>query len=303
MVKANVDRILELLSEKKSLSTSDLSRLLSISGEDVLKSAEYLEQDGAVKIERKFPRTVVTLLKSSIPPPPLASLPLPLPSAAKLPIPPAPQSFTSPNISTPPSPILPIPPAPNQQQSNIPAPLNQPPLPLGSDILKRPEVNTLNNAPTTSTPFEAPKLNLSFDRETFKVPDVSIKTTTSSTRLLIDENPLEQQAHFTLDAPTPTGEPITKPVFSYTKEFNSNVRTSYPSYIKTDMERVDFMLEEVEDKIMKREFNDLNVYYRNIYNLFKRSDNLTPNERYLLSEKINDIFDKIKNVYAYEGAI
>ena len=65
MVKANVDRILDILKEKKSVSINELAGKLSLPKTDVEKSAEYLEEDGVVKIDHKFPNTYVTLVEKS----------------------------------------------------------------------------------------------------------------------------------------------------------------------------------------------------------------------------------------------
>ena len=63
MVKANVDKIVDILKLKKSASINFLSKEMNVNKNDIEKSAEYLEQDGIVKIEHKFPNTIVTLIK------------------------------------------------------------------------------------------------------------------------------------------------------------------------------------------------------------------------------------------------
>ena len=62
MVQANVDRILEVLRQKNTATVSELSRKLGLKSEDIEKSAEYLEEDGVIKLEHKFPSTYLHLV-------------------------------------------------------------------------------------------------------------------------------------------------------------------------------------------------------------------------------------------------
>ena len=113
MVKANVDKILEYMADKKSVSVSELAKKLSLKKDDVMKSAEYLEQDGVVKLDRKFSKTVLTLAKEpegekkeDMPQPPSPVPPMPTQ---------APQEDT---LSTPP--VQEQPPQPQQQPAEQP---------------------------------------------------------------------------------------------------------------------------------------------------------------------------------------
>ena len=65
MVKANVDKILDVLNQKNSVSISELSKTLKLKKEDIQKSAEYLEQDGVIKIEHKWPKVILTLTQQN----------------------------------------------------------------------------------------------------------------------------------------------------------------------------------------------------------------------------------------------
>ena len=60
-------------------------------------------------------------------------------------------------------------------------------------------------------------------------------------------------------------------------------------------------MEQTHDKLTNKDFQDINILYRAIYDKFTKSQDLSPNERHLLSEKIQDLFQRIKRLYLIEG--
>ncbi len=63
MLKTNVDKILELLKQKKSLAVADIATAIGTSPENVQKTGEYLEEEGILKIEYKFMKPYLSLLE------------------------------------------------------------------------------------------------------------------------------------------------------------------------------------------------------------------------------------------------
>ena len=70
--------------------------------------------------------------------------------------------------------------------------------------------------------------------------------------------------------------------------------------IKNDSDKVDFLIEQLDKKMNNHNFNDLNISYRQLHDFYKNCNHLTSNERIIYSEKINDIFDRIRNIIVIE---
>jgi hypothetical protein len=156
---------------------------------------------------------------------------------------------------------------------------------------------------------QVPRLNL--DQSLFEVkrdePSVLITSPEENLRLaktlMSDSDPLDASPHFDMRAP----EPMKSKPFAYTEPDSSQQVSSsiieYPPYLRTDSERVSYILDQLSQKINSRDFSNLVSYYRTLYNLYNESDALGQNERNSFGEKIHEIFDRIKNVYLIEKAI
>ncbi|MBU0758053.1 MAG: hypothetical protein KKF44_08330, partial [Nanoarchaeota archaeon] len=64
MLKTNVDRIMELLKKTSSLSVASISKELKIKPDVIQKSAKFLEEEGLLKIEYKFMKPYLNLVKA-----------------------------------------------------------------------------------------------------------------------------------------------------------------------------------------------------------------------------------------------
>jgi hypothetical protein len=328
MVKANVDKIIDELKISKTLSVNDLSKHIGLTKQDIEKSAEYLEQDGVIKIEHKFPHTMFTLLKdpeaknSDIPTaPPLP--PQPVHTSPE-------NSIASPQIQMPiaqsPSPVnqgqgMPLPPSVNP--ANNPQGFQQPvtqsmaPLPLTNPD------HSVQTPPIIPFDQQGVKNNTTFDNQPFLSqnkenmgPLDSFQTSSNenvraSMSVMNKENldmtsdPLNpDKPKFTLAPPIPqeVKHESVEPVLNYSQEFvvKPKEELKFPEYIKTDVDKIDFFVEKLNDKITKHQNDNLNSEYRKLYDLFKNSNNLSPNERYVFSEKINELFDRIRTLYIIE---
>lgn len=378
MVKANVDRILDILRQKNSTSISELSQSLGLKKEDIQKSAEYLEQDGKIKIEHKWPKVVLTLNPESnledqeLQPPPLNQPPqvqnyqqqLQQPRQVQTP-PQQPQSIQQPITQQPTQPMpqlkpkepLPVPPMQNplqpqqsqpiQQQPQIQKPAQQPlkpiqPMaipPINNQVPKNPVQspqitkpinnnpnpifsNTIANHPELPPP-PRPKHRTTVQQENINYADKPMSEIFKSTQQdsfqpfqnknLNDEipraedfkpenDPLDPDTPtFNLDIPSPDGKETT-PVFIESDNFSSK-KIELPSNIKDDMEKIEFLIDQLKTKLNNRDYKDLNNFYRRLYMIYTDSEDMSSNEKYLLSEKINDIFERIKHVYTIEEVI
>jgi hypothetical protein len=313
MVKANVDKILEILNEKKSISVGDLSKKLSIPKEDILQSAEYLEEDGAVRIDRKFPQTFIVLVQKKkqieeMPPPPapkisqkqqdspvelVKSVPLQesnptIQSQVKeMPPPPIPVNTAQPkpapeqqiNTQMPIAPkSIPLQPAQNQQ------PVEQKPIIEQKDFLIQNSgaENSNNQIITVSSTNE----------ETNKASQIIEDYSSPST----PDDPLEiEKPVFDMNAPAPQeGE---NRIQTRMQDEEENISFSQETDSPTD--KIEYTIDMIHNKIREHSYSNLNVLYRQLYNLYQHSD-LSPNERYLLGDKINSVFHMIKKIYLTE---
>jgi hypothetical protein len=127
-----------------------------------------------------------------------------------------------------------------------------------------------------------------------------------------DLSPLEpEKPKFDLNPPSPLSardtkeeKPYIKSALAYGDEYKEDKETTiFPSYIETTIEKIDFMVDFVNKKIVNHEYKDLNVIYRKIYNLLKEGEDLSPNERYLAGEKMNELFQRIRRIYLIEGVV
>ncbi len=382
MVKANVDKILDVLRQKKSTSISDLSRILKLKKEDIEKSAEYLEQDGVIKIEHKWPKVFLTLLQETQEPMPLPPTNKPtiqvnmqqqnLQPKKPLPTPPPniqakPQNITQQQFN----PIktdsqtqkpLPVSPPNNIQQQNRPQPvvpsLNpQNPVPKIENQqqkppLKAPQNININNNQIKQTQSQKPPVQMSQEQVTGNtnisnhpnlppppVPhnkltqkkqeinyaeqpmhmilsqqnqttgpqNIFQRTESQQYNSSNDADPLDPESpNFQMDVPSPgNGNDISlhsEPVFVNSEEYSPRP-IDIPQNIKGDMDKIEFLLHKIEYKLNNRNYKKINDYYRKIYSIYMDSEDMSPNERYLISEKINDAFERIKHVYTIEQAI
>lgn len=337
MVKANVDKIIDVLREKKTSSASEISKLTNLNKNDIIKSAEYLEQDGVVVIKHKFPKVMITLIKEPSENLTEASLPMPPPPMVqdstnheKIDIPSTPVQNsipTAPEQNTLPSPpVMDMSQQQNITQANLPPP---PPVEniqtqsiaqtdmLSSSIDPMPQ--STNNVDSTSgfpsqplfnEPIPNNQINQDFQsiQESVNLIPDSVDTSqefseTENLNLDVTQDPLEQKnPSFNLAAPSPSG--LNQPVYTYSEEYTSTPKvTSFPEFINTDTEKIDYTIEKINERIVKHQFLDMNMEYRRLYELFKTSNTLSVNERYILSEKINEVFERIKEVYLIENAI
>ena len=350
MVKANVDRILEILQEKKSVSINELAGKLSLPKTDVQKSAEYLEEDGVVKIDHKFPNTYVTLVKKlekdkkeekieapetvkEEPQQPEMSQPefsQPTPSPPPMPMPeqPGPPVEAAPGIPLPPPPEQKPAEAPTQPQEIVVG--EKPPTPnIEQETPKPAPEKPKSDKEPSKTPFL-------IDEPTDKKPNIAETTTSvmqesplqesAVSQLDRDQNPLEpEQPKFEMAPPSP--QPSTSNIvqdtipsqippqtieqppqkekkpstFASQEEFAPKKEFTFPDYADTDVEKLEYLMDQAHDKLTNKDFQDINILYRAIYDMFTKSQDLSPNERHLLSEKIQDLFQKIKRLYLIEG--
>ncbi|MEK6917215.1 MAG: hypothetical protein AABW92_05735 [Nanoarchaeota archaeon] len=300
MVKANVDRILEILREKKVISMKSLAAELGIKKEDAEKSAEYLERDGLVKIQHKFPNTMVSLAKdnsfgntddSIVPPPEMHKVhkkelapkqplfnkkeekPMQKQPIEPLPLPiniPAQDNFTRPDTRSYPQPKIvqpaPVVEKPKAIQSVQPVKPVWPEKPPTKKV-EWPEDTRPKNQ-VEFNPFSQPKQY-------------------SPVRKEIDENPLEpDKPDFDLSAPTPDGK--------HHVHFRSY---DFPLDIKTDIDRINFLLDKINENISKNKYDSLNEIYRLVYDTYSNSTSMSQEERYSVGDKIESAFERIKEIY------
>lgn len=329
MVKANVDKIIDSLKVNKTMSVNDLSKNIGLNKHDIEKSAEYLEQDGIIKIEHKFPHTMFTLLKD-------------------------PETKSTETVAAPPVPSQPVHSAQISQENSIANPHIQMPTvqpnftqSQGATMPLPPPVTTQHNQQGMQQSYNPsiPSINVSnpnsgikdpqiiefdpegmnnkngvFDKQPFLTknnedmgPLNSFQTTSNeniqaSLSVMGKENvdmthdPLNpEKPKFTLAAPMPQ-EVKHEPVLNYSQEFVAKPKDEiiFPEYVKTDVDKIDYFVEKLNEKITKHQNDNINIEYRKLYDLFKNSNSLSPNERYVFSEKINELFDRIRTLYIIE---
>ncbi len=288
MVKANVDRIVEYLRQKKSVSLGDLSKALSLPKEDIQKSAEYMEDDGIVKIDYKLTTPYITLVKD-----PEAKTETPsLSQEAKKPD--IMQPGNKPNLQSIPVPQIKTDALASQQKKQssqdekFPFLLNEPlEKKEPSLFIPKPDENLSASLAVMQQPPE--EVNL----PKVEVPDI---------------NPLEDRPTFDLNPPSPDEKEEKpdkeyKPSLAYSEDFSEQKKVSYPEYTETALDKIDFLLDQLNDKVTNHDYKDLNVFYRKIYNMYREADDLSPNERYLIGEKINSVFQRVKRTYLIEEAV
>lgn len=424
MVKANVDKILEELNNKKTASVSQLASSLKIKKDAVMKSAEYLEQDGVIKIDHKWPKTILTLVKDSpkkadLPPPPpinaqaglQMSSPPPLQSPNQQPEPientqqvpvqnPAPK-----NLSQPPkAQDMPQPPplqdraqqSASQQQG--PQPPQLPPTPAMQKNIQPEHVNTVQPAvpqmpqqnPTQQQPLQPPQSqpktvvsesnqaqpaqrpelpkppkpqslvqgkvglpqppkaqsmqplpdkqdqkqpaegnifqkNQAFNyaekplheilkkkdqTELFNTPEQDFSQFSEQPAEPVDEDPLNPNApKFNLATPDPGNNESPSSFFlnkSMQEMHNrkpSPAKVNIPAGMSKDIDKIEFLIRKLISKLDSRDYSQLNDLYRKLWNLYSSSEQISENERYLLSDKINEVFDRIKHTYTIETVV
>ena len=338
MVMANVDKIIDILNSKNSVSIRELSKTLGINKNDVQKSAEYLEQDGVVKIVRKFSKTVVTLIKKQqsempVPPPKVEEIKKPSQPAPELTAQPLLKETVAQPVQTPQNqPVQPIPVQVVQstqvqpkstiqntstvqsqpvQQQNIQQPIAQQPIqqPVSQPQPIQQPVSQETGLSEKSTLFQA---ELSEQPNQQEIPPNDSQTSQEfnnaelqfvhSPDSLQDIDPLNpEKPKFDMIPPIPGT--AKKPVFNYSHEYAPKDEINYPNQVKTDAEKLDFLIDGLNEKLNKKNYSDLNIEYRRAFELYENSVNLSQNEKYLLGEKLSEIFDKIKDIYLIQEAV
>ena len=362
MVKANVDRILDILKEKKSVSINELASKLSLPKTGVEKSAEYLEEDGVVKIDHKFPNTYVTLVEkskkedgkkeekaeqpapvqeesqqvdmsqsTSTPPPmPMPEQPGPAVDVAApgMPPPPPPQQESVETQSpVPESPQLPKP-EPNlpQEQSFAPVqptpeqveekPKSEPekkpsktPFLIDEPLDKKPDlaenvsasINVMQQSPVQDTVVPQPDLNQNPIEPEQPKFDMAPPTPQATTTNMVPDTMIQPQLPGS-NIQQPQQKEEQKPsTFASQEEFAPKQEFTFPDYADTDVEKIEYLMGQANDKLADNDYQEINILYRAIYDMFSKSEDLSPNERHLLSEKIQDLFQRIKRLYLVEG--
>ncbi|MFH2019934.1 MAG: hypothetical protein ABIJ34_00840 [archaeon] len=336
MVKANVDKILEYLRERKTASIGELSKKLTLKSDDIQKSSEYLEQDGVVKIEHKFPYVMVTLVKD--PEQPKEAMPLPPPMSRPSEKPQqnamlglnTNQQF-NPNFQPPPvnqvRPMTPqIPPTTQVRQAAPPVQLSASTINIVQTPTPPQAPKMQNAAPTPAIPnnqqqqpivgpqipqMESPIVpkfsGITPQHSMNPAPQFQIHKQISE----IPEDPLDMpHPNFELAPPSPGDNNSIRPTFVYEdglpaakKEVIKESHIEFPSYIQNDADKIEFLLDMIEKKIDRHDYPKLNTFYRTAYDIYNSSTSLSPNEMYLIGEKLRDKFDRLKHVYLIENAV
>ncbi len=365
MVKANVDKILDYLRVNKKASLGELSRKLGLPKKDLEKSAEYLEQDGVVKIDKNISGTSVVLVNDpdekkeakGIPEPPKIQQPE-TKSNQELPYPPQPkqptlqvkqeQTLSAPpdvKTETPKQEELDMPLSPQPKKEIQPTEdLDMPPPPLPKEKIKvksettpqipkpdtseaqqpimpqTPKQQEIQKTPKEENPFliDSPKN----PEEPFK-PEPNepvLKSSQPHPNVSLTENadPLETPPpDFTMNAPQPmprttiqqqSGQTTTTPEISQeisretpiTQPDESSGKYHFPEYAESTVDKIDYLIWEANKKIELHDYENVNVLYRRIYDMYLNSEDITPNERYFIGEKVKELFDRIKRVYIIE---
>jgi hypothetical protein len=289
MVKANVDKILDVLRTKKTASLAELSKELLLSKEDLQKSAEYLEEDGVVKIEHKFPNVMVTMIKD----PDMGSPALPVDNNSELKNIPSPKEMPAVNLRVAQPPLFH--PEESKPSFETRAQPVQPAYPGQSQVFTI-QQETVHEPPPIAE----------------KKPDIVIRSERTIFENGEQEDPLEQKKPgFNLAAPSPDDKVSIRQermgesgqTLSYSGEFAPKIEISFPKYVESKVDRIEYMVDMIHSKITKHEYKDLNVLYRQAYDLYKEAENLSPNERYLLGERLNDVFRRLKRIYLLESVV
>ena len=343
MVKANVDKIIDVLREKKSASINDLSGKLKIPKEDLQKSAEYLEEDGVVKIEHKFPNVMVTLLKD--PETPNSgekklveeSKQQKKPEQAKNTPSPAPQTPKEMESSfAPPKPPESVP-NPNQQlsQSQNPKQVN---INVSGDQISQAHQNMQHKgASMPPTPQAAGEMRVASQpqqtQNNEKTPPFLIaeqekeqepiqmqpQPENTQTKAQFTQSPYQRDMgenseedpfsstspEFELGAPVPNEEKDkiqSSSPLRYSDRYRNKIDYNIPDHLKTDVEKIDFLIDKANNKMTRHDYKDLNVIYREIFERYKEGD-LSPSERYIIGDKVNEVFERIKRVYLIEQSV
>jgi hypothetical protein len=269
MVQANVDKIIDFLKTKKTVSLPEMSKALGIPKEDIQKSVEYLEEDGVLKMDYKFTTPYITFLKD-----PFFKGDIP---AMKL----------------------------EEPKEKPKAPENIP--------VQKPEQNFFLNEPANYqkiTPLAPPpEKNLSASMTFMQMPSDEANNEIKEQKAPVpDINPFDVKPSFDLNAPMPEGErleqtkPAFKPVLGYTEDYSEEKETRFPEYVSSDLDKLDFEIDEANKKISNYQYKGMNVTYRRIFNLY-RDANLSPNEKYLMGSKVNELFQRIKRIYLIEKTV
>jgi hypothetical protein len=120
---------------------------------------------------------------------------------------------------------------------------------------------------------------------------------------LPEDNPLEEQPNFEMHAPEPEidiEKVDIKPILNYGGDLSTEY--SFPDYAESEIERIEYLIDKANEMITNHNYRDLNVVYRKIYNMYHEND-LTSNERFLISEKVEELFKRIRRIYLIEEPV
>ncbi|MEM3374823.1 MAG: hypothetical protein QXE31_06465 [Candidatus Woesearchaeota archaeon] len=322
MVKANVDLILDYLKFKKSASVPEIAKATKINQEDIKKSVEFLEEDGVVKIDYNLTTPIVYLIekkdkieesnvdisKNKVEEVKIKEMPSPQIKEINLVINEPKNDNKILNKSTENQPniniILP-------NINNIPYNNVQKQETMFSSVSNE-TINRENNEQNNIQRINFGIANIQNDN-ILSHSNIAEKKEFNS-EIIIDKDPFINKPDFDLSPPilednikkenkivssnikTLEQEPKLKSALFYTSEKEIDM----PEYLEKDSEKIDFLIEFGIKKIENYDYKDLNVIYRKAYNLFRLSNDLSPNERFLLSERLNDLFNRIKRIYMIE---
>ena len=328
MVKGNVDKVLDYLRTKKTATVGELSKQLHIPKENLMQSTQYMEQDGVVKVDHKFPNTYVTLIKdpeqnntSQQPPSPPQQPPSPQMNQTNQFKQAGPQSFnqqspTPPgqfNQQNPPQLTQQNPPG-TQGQFNQAGPQSfnqQQPAPTGQFNQQNPpgmqQPFNQQNQPSSGAPQNGPQQPM-YGPNTMQQPPVQDSQIRPQ-----NQDPLNERPDFSMEAPSPMGntsphneirgyEDI-KSSLHYSDDYRPHKEYVFPDYAESDLDKMEFLMDVVNNKITNHEYDNLNVLYRKIFNIYESTEDLSSNERHIISRKIGDLFNRIKRTYMIENVV
>ncbi|MBN1502527.1 hypothetical protein JW930_03215 [Candidatus Woesearchaeota archaeon] len=265
MLKTNADLILELLQKNKEMAVSDIAKKLGTTAENVQKTAEYLEEEGKLKVEFKFMKPHLILVEK--------------PGDTghqkeeeKIPVA-FDQNILDTNVETSSKSAQPednfSPLEESDLETQFPQDISSAQMPEPQEEVKKPE-QVYVQAPAT----QKPKTNGPEQPE--QKPYV------------IEKSP-EQPKDYKNEEIQEKSRP----------NYSNVVFKEEPDYNLSTADDIEEAMKQLENDIANKQYSNLNLDYKELYEILQHAS-LSEQERTYFNNKLAGLFHKIKKIYITE---
>ncbi|MBN2423188.1 winged helix-turn-helix transcriptional regulator [Candidatus Woesearchaeota archaeon] len=267
MLKTNVDKILELLHQKPVIPVSEIAKRIGTTPDNVISSANNMQDEGLLKIEYKFMKPYLVLKEQK-------------------------EGKKQPAEKTGETEVIKI------DKDLLETEINE-----KKEPSEEKQYSSLDQEEVSETPAEMTISESNREREQDQQGFVDLNTLEKPGEKGIELEYTDSDEDMHEKQPENTQEIEQRQQETFAEDSSDFNEVPEPESFKRsdlslgEIEKIDSLIDEANKKLDAGDNESINDLYAEIYHSFNELISLSPNERELLRDKITKLFNRIKSVY------